>query len=485
MENVQKRSRRRPAAVLVLALAVFVSQLGCGLWEATETPPNLVLIVIDTARADHFGSYGYDRPTTPQIDAFARDAVLYRGARSSAPWTLPAHASIFTGLRAGEHGLHFAAPEPEMRDWSTVGRMRDVARDRLIAALLQARGYDTFGVSNNAWVSPKTELSLGFDHFYLLPVDRKPRDQQVGEWLGARPRSSTAAGQSLELFRWDLARGAIGPPFFAFFNLIEPHFPYIPAPAFRGRFGGEASRLKSMKKQHEHLELEMIAGGMSPDPELLVDLYDEELAQVDAAVGEILDELRARGLYDDALIVITSDHGEHLGEGGRYSHQLSMEPELLEVPLIVKYPRGQRAGTTVEHPLISVADIHQTLLAAAWADNPFAGGWSQNLARPEGFDRAWNLAEYYYSPFYLGLLRKMTPEFDPVPHQQIGRVVYTHEAAHRLEPMPGAESRSTLPREVQAQLTDYLQALDRAGPPAGLQLDEATHQSLRELGYVE
>jgi arylsulfatase A-like enzyme len=392
---------------------------------------------------------------------------------------------MFTGLRAGEHGLHFAPPAPGRASLSPVSGLRAAARDRLLARLLRDRGYGTIGISSNRWISPATELDAGFDHFYLLPPRRLKRERAVAEWLGAPPRTSTAAEQSLELLAKHLDDDSLHRPIFAFLNLIEPHFPYLPERGFAGRFGGDRSTLRALLREHDSLERAMLGGSVQPDPQLLSDLYDEELAQVDAGVGEIFDALRARGLYDDALIVVTSDHGEHLGEDGHYSHQLTMRPELLDVPLIVKYPHNAGAGSTVDLPLASTADVHQTLLAAAWPENPLAGGWSQNLARPEAFDRAWNVAEYYYSLVYLALLEKAAPKFERGVHERIRRVIFTSRGAHPIDSAEAGEAMPGLPSGVSAQVRSYIESLEKGGESPTVTLDAEDLEALRALGYVE
>jgi arylsulfatase A-like enzyme len=476
--------RSAAAAGLVLCGAIGCGREGGPDPDAASVPPDVVLIVIDTARADHFGCYGYPQDTTPNIDAFARDSVLYRGVRSTAPWTLPSHASIFTGLRAGEHGLHWSPEEHPGPPPRLVTALREPARERLLAALLAERGYATFAVSNNRWVSRHTGLDAGFDPFFAIPPGREGL-KTVQRWLGDEAVPETAAEISFALFRRRLDARAIERPFFAFFNLMEPHFPYLPAADQAGRFGGNPRALRQLLHRHPLLELAMLGGSVRPDPRLLTALYDGELATVDAAVGKFFDLLRKNGLYDDALIIVTSDHGEHLGEGARYSHQLSVADELLEVPLIIKYPRGENANTIVEQPLVSLLDLHQTILAAAWPENPLAGGRSQDLGRMETFERAWSLAEYYYSPDYLAQIQRAAPGFHAAPHRVVRRVIVTPEGARELEPTPSPDTFAELPAPVRSELTTYLARLEALGQGEGVPLTPEDLEALRVLGYVE
>lgn len=482
------RRRLRPSqrvglrAVAALSLfACVVVGAGCaGSHEEAHAQPDVVLIVIDTARADRFGCYGYTRDTTPNIDAFARDAVLYRGARSTAPWTVPAHASIFTGLRVGEHGLHWSPQD----DGKLVTTLREPARARLLAALLAERGYTTFGVSNNPWVSDRTGFDAGFDTFYSVAHAAADR-ATLQRWLGDRSLPETTTAVSFDLFRRHLDEHLLDPPFFVFFNLMEPHFPYLPPADHAGRFGGDPEAMQALLDRRLSPELAMLGGVARPDPALLSPLYDEELAAVDAAIGRFFASLQHADRYDDALIIVTSDHGEHLGEAGRYSHQLSVDDALLEVPLLVKYPGNAGAGTVVDAPLVSVTDVHQTVLAAAWPDNPLAGGWSQDLRHVERFARDWSLSEYYYSPTYLDQIQRVAPVFDTAPHRVVRRVVVTPDGAVELADAPSQGELARLPGAVASELNAYLAEIGVQGTTERRRFTSEDLEALRALGYVE
>jgi arylsulfatase A-like enzyme len=461
--------------------------LGCGYGRRVDpaTSPNVVLVVIDTARADHFGCYGYSIPTTPSIDAFSNDAVLYRHARSPAPWTLPAHASMFTGLWPTEHGLHFAPRGRPNQPSATVSFLRKPAQRRLLAARLAARGYTTFGVSNNSWVSEHTGLDEGFDDFFYVPPTQLG-PQALRERLGTEALPATLAAGSVSLLRAGLDAGEIRRPFFAFFNLIEPHFPYLPAESHAGRFGGDPRALRQLMGGNQpQFEFVMMAGGAHPDPSLLTPLYDEELASVDAALEELFTFLRERDLYDDALIIVTADHGEHLGEGSRYSHQLSMDDALLSVPLIIKYPRAAGARGIVDEPLISTIDIYQTVLAAALPDDPPARETSQDLARMDRFRRRFTLSEYHYSPAYLKQLEDAAESFDAAPHKVVRRLIVTSEAKLEIASNDHPSAIASLPAPVRDEVAAYLARVSTLEEGEAAALTPEAIEDLRTLGYLE
>jgi arylsulfatase A-like enzyme len=454
-----------------------VLAVGTGACEkppASPPPPvNVVLIVMDTARADHFSCYGYGLETTPNIDAFARDAVLYRHARAPSPWTLPSHASLFTGLPPGLHGLHWSGIPADGEELPPrLSKLAPAAEGRLLAARLKNRGYATFGVSNNPMISARNRLDGGFDTFLWRP--KPPAEDSRADW-------------SLSLIQKRFAQQEVPEPFFLFLNLIEPHFPYDPPAAFHGRFGGDISKIPT----EERLEMSMVAGARAIDPEALIPLYDEELSHTDDVVGRLLAWLRERGLYRSSLIIITSDHGEFLGEGGRYSHQLSLAPELIWIPLIIKYPGNEYAGTVEESPMVSLTDVYRTVLAAAGAHDPDRETWSQDLRRMDRFSRRWTLSEYFYSVKYLRQLKRLNPDFDVRAHEVVRRLVFSGGEEHLfygddLTPAAGdgREVGASLSDGVLAELDAYLRSPRGATVFDDSLGDADAIEALRALGYV-
>ena len=450
---------------LVTLLAILA---GC----AKPEPPNIVLIVIDTARADHFSCYGYNRETTPNIDEFARDAVLYRNARAPSPWTLPSHASLFTGLPPGAHGLHWSGiPAPEEGELpARISPLAPAAESRLLASVLTERGYRTVGVSNNPWISERTKLNGGFDHFVWRP---RPRGED---------RSS--ADRSLRMIDAYFEREVDRDPFFLFLNLIEPHFLYAPPQAFQGAFGGDPS----IYPERDRLELALLAGAVQFDPLDLIPLYDEELRYVDDVVGDLLDWLRDRGEYENSMIVVTSDHGELLGEQGRFSHQLSVAEELIRIPLIIKYPGNEHAGVAEENPMVSLTDVYETALATSGVSDFESGKWSQDLRHMDRFSREWTISEYFFSAKYLRQLRAQNPDFDAREHEVVKRVVFADGQSHVLR---GDELEATdtnkppLRPEIRTEVEEYVRSLARGVPVDDSQWDEATRDALRALGYAD
>jgi choline-sulfatase len=294
--------------VAVAAALLLAGSAGCRGTRSVATYPDapVVLISIDTLRADHLALYGYQAGSTPRLDALGREAVVFDGAYSHCPLTLPAHASLLTGLLPPRHGV---------RD--NLGFKLKAGQETL-ASRFQRAGRATGGAVSSYVLRRQTGIHAGFD-FYEDALDI----EGAGDSLGAIQRDGAIAVEALS--SWLAARN--GGRLFAFLHLYEPHTPYAPPPA------------------HSSLALP----------------YDGEIAYADALVGRLLDALKARGLYEDALIVVTADHGEGLKDHGEEEHGIFLYREAVHVPLIVRLPRAARGGTRVAGS-VSHVDVAATLL---------------------------------------------------------------------------------------------------------------------------
>ena len=289
---------------LILGVAAAMA-FGCGRGEsAPARHPPVIVISIDTLRSDHLPAYGYRGVRTPAIDALAHDALVFERAYSHCPLTLPSHATILTGLLPAETGI------------------RDNAGFRLdpkaatLAEVLKRNGYAT-GAAVSAYVlRGDSGINRGFDFF----DDRIA--QRAEQSLGGIQRNGVETEGAAE--RWMGEHAA--QPFFFLLHLYEPHAPYDAPEPYRSQF----------------------------QP------YDAEIAAADAVVGRFLDSLKSRGLYDDALIVLLSDHGEGLGDHGEDEHGIFLYREAIQVPLIVKLPHGARAARV--HDTVGLRDVMPAIL---------------------------------------------------------------------------------------------------------------------------
>jgi arylsulfatase A-like enzyme len=327
-------------------LIVQRRQLGA-LPQARPDAPNVLLVVLDTVRARSLDLYGYSRRTSPNLTRFAQRGVVFEHAVAPSSWTLPTHASLFTGLLPHEHLAD--APVPL------------AARFPTLAEALAAGGYQTAGfVANRVYCGVNTGLARGFSHY-------DDRANPVAEMLvGSAPLSlllklalpsvrKTAADVNHEFLRW-LDRRADG-PFFAFLNYFDAHEPYFVPDAAFDHFG----KLSPGQRQRLLHQGPLQQGAQA---EAAVDTYDGAIAYLDHHLGELLAELRRRGLLDNTLVVITSDHGENFGEQGVFGHGWGLFRQQIDVPLVMVYPATISAGRRVPWP-VGLRDVAATILEVA------------------------------------------------------------------------------------------------------------------------
>jgi len=332
--------------------------------------PNIVLIVMDTARAANMSLYGYKRQTTPRLQEFAHDAVVFQNAISSAPWTLPAHATLFTGLPSY---LHFATNSDNM-EYPPVPLAEHYDT---LAEILHSNGYKTGAVvANTAVLSPKFGLSQGFEFFWWgkvktasLFIDSVFRGISsyfpsisidfINTICGLSDLNNAACINQVSL-SWIKNHTLTKRPWLLFINYMETHgTTYLPSP-----FSDMFSVLP-----HQNYILRNPATGLPKrlDPRFVEEKcgwYDNEMACLDFEIGELLNRLKECKLYNDTLIVVTSDHGELLGEHEDFGHSYWLYQELLHVPLIVKYPQGKNGGQT-SGKAVQNSDIFAEILEQA------------------------------------------------------------------------------------------------------------------------
>ena len=362
---VRSRAHRVDGLAPRLALLAPAWLLGCGGGAREELPPNVLLIVLDTLRADHVSCYGAPRPT-PSLDALAAEGTRYEHVSSSAPWTVPSHASLFTGRDPHTHGAHSFWVD----EFTGVDNVYGLVQgETTLAEVLAEEGYDTGGVVANAmYLKPAFGLSQGFAHWSVSRV-RAPRlNQEALEWIDARPA---------------------GRPWFLFLNYMDAHRPYnVEALPGEEEIPPRESSALLLDALYERV---MIAG---EEPGELAGRIREQYARavrnLDLALGELFTGLRARGLWDDLVLVVTSDHGEYFGEHGLVEHSKDVYQEALEVPLIVKEPR-QAAGRTVGERASSAHVPHLVLQAIG------GGVAARNVARFPARPGDPVLAENHYS----------------------------------------------------------------------------------------
>jgi arylsulfatase A-like enzyme len=349
----------------------------------TSSHPNLVLITLDTVRADHLSCYGYRRPTTPHLDGFAARGVLFESVAASSSWTLPSLASIFTGLLPHQHGADWAVPLDD-ESWT-------------LARILQSKGYETAGFNANPFYGlAGWGLDEGFDVYdddsYTL------RHNLAVTFVGQsalrflydrlirynRFDRRDAADLNGDVARWYHSRDP-SRPFFLFINYMDAHRPYLPPAPYDHRFGKIPRRLLARltaplqdgHPRHPYTRQER---------QDLLNGYDNSLAYLDDQIGNLVRVIRSRPGGENTIFIVTSDHGEGFGEHGTYDHGWNLYSEVLRVPLILwgrGIPTGVRVPDLVPNRRLFATAIDLALgLKGSIAQASLAGYWTHHHSPP-------------------------------------------------------------------------------------------------------
>ncbi len=420
--------RTRLASVARLAgITVAVSSVACS-GPSDEVPAvaagaPVVLISIDTLRADRLPVYGYGGVETPAIDAFRRDAVLFESAYSHVPLTLPSHTSVFTGMLPPEHGV---------RDNLGV-QIERAGELPFLPRRLREAGYRTAAMVSTFVLQAASGISEGFEVYN----DTRQADSQSLELL-------RDGAETLEQAKRWLDGNATSGPFLLFFHIYEPHTPYRPPQPFASRYA---------------------------DP------YDGDVAYADRLVGELLERLKSLGVYDEALIVLFSDHGEGLGDHGEQEHGVFLYRETQWVPLLLKLPGNARAGDTISRP-VGLYDIYPTVLELLdlEVESEVSG---VSLLRDDVEPGRTIYAETYYPRSHLGWSELATLIGDRYQYIDAPR-----PELYDLDTDPAQQTNLIRDqRRVASELRADLHAIDPNYEPPG-EADAETMAQLAALGYV-
>ncbi|MDH3201042.1 MAG: sulfatase-like hydrolase/transferase [Myxococcales bacterium] len=436
------------AAICAISVALIWGCERSASDDVGSARPNVVVITIDTLRADRLGCYGYKPARTPHIDKLATQGVRVEHAIAPAPTTLPSHTTIFTGLEPPAHGVRdnasFLVPDEAVT----------------LAERLKAEGYRTQAFVSAMVLHRMYNLHQGFDGY----EDQLWREEQ-GEVFLNRERSGQRTMDLVLQWLDGPAASSKDAPFFLWVHLFDPHAPYVPP------------------------EEDAKA---SPTP------YDGEIASVDRQVGRLMESLRRKKILDDTVLVFTSDHGESLGEHGEATHAVFIYESTVHVPLIVRYPRKLPAGKIYPGPA-RLVDVMPTILGllelepsatqgtdlgapiAGTAPPPTFTQYSESL-HPE--------LEYGMAPLFGIRVGDLTYIRAPRP-ELYNRAKDPGETRNLLEPSAaksdpaGASTAGAQAMELDHELTKTLAALERGAlRPKAKPVDQDTVEMLRALGYV-
>lgn len=486
------------ARLLLAALAVVMTVAGCGgRPPAGGWRPNVIIVLVDTLRADRMGFLGNDRGMTPFLDALAARSAVFERAYPSSSWTAPSVASLFTSRYPTQHGqtaLGLALP----------------ATVPTLAATLAEAGYTTAAISGHGGMAPQLGTARGFEVARLVSGPAGPLAKASGEavtaqaleWLDGRSEAQRAR------------------PLFLYLHYMEPHTPYDAPPEILDRVlarRGDVARARTVTDRaadhvldaHAHMGLpvERAARDRSrdvplTDAELLQgvnDLYDAEVVTIDQRLAVLFAGLGERGLLDDALVVFTADHGEELLEHGKLGHGLALFEESLHVPLLIETTR--RPAPARIRTVVSLLDVAPTVLAAIGVPPPagFEGQSLWPLIDAHAGGRGWLAAARQalgappggisFSELYPLLGTRQPQPIRAVIRGDRKLIVGAKgaETAFDLAADPGEQAPLGDDPERQALrqlLDDFAVRVSRAAPAGEARpLDEATRQRLRALGY--
>ena len=468
------------AFVAALAAATLLDgqPANAALGDARATPPgdasNVLVIVVDTLRADHLPGYGYEGIATPNLDAFAQDAIRFDQAFANSSWTRPSFATILTGRYSTNHGVMSKS---------------DSLPDELVTLpeALRAAGWYTAGVATNFNVAPYFNFHQGFDEYrYLEPEFVLGADdtaaklllvqflrQRIEKWRAVRgevlPGTAYRDAQTVNAEIGAFLDRAPRAPWMLFVGYMDPHDPYFEHPYDGSGYARAAHQRPGVEEATE-----------------LTRLYDGEIVYWDAQLGRLLGDLRRRGLYDDMTIVIMADHGEELADHGGFWHGTTLYDEQVRIPMYFKLPQSVRGGTVVRH-WVQTVDVMPTLLQRAGVPTPHG---VQGGDMFQGTDTVYAWESHEGNNLESIRERRGTDEHKIITANPGNPRGLAPVELFRVDEDPGerrdlsTERPDDLRTSMEALLEARRSSREGAVQSRSVQMDEESEQRLRNLGYV-
>ena len=440
--------------------------------------PDIVLISIDSLRYDHLGSYGYPRQTSPTMDAIAAEGMRFEHAVSTTSWTLPSHAAMFTGLYDSTHGV-----------FDNGHHLRDSFVT--LAEVLRDAGYETAGFYGGPYLHPTFGLDQGFDT-YTSCMTRIPdslSDQEIRESAQTTRAEShadiTGPRTSQKVREW--LQTISGRPFFLFLHMWDVHYDYIPPERYVNFFDPDYEG--NLDSRGFTTNGRINADMPERDFQHLLALYDGEIRFTDDILAQIFAALDQVGRFDDALIVITADHGEEFFEHGRKGHHRTLFDEVIRIPLIIRWPGKLAAGRVIQDQ-VRIIDLMPTLLSLAGIDAPQSGKQGRDLSplmRGESLASEPALAELLLNDGNMRALRNNQEKLISYGGQRFRYYDLTADSREQ-NPLPHDNERFLRAERSLRAITDSALSLgDQMSRDnrSDTVLDPAVCRRLRALGYLD
>lgn len=457
----------RPVFLVGAIFLVMAVVAGFGYGCTKKEKPPVIIVIFDTLPAGHVSCYGYSRSTTPHIDWLAEDGIRFEHAIAPAPWTLPSIASILTGTFPSRHSAGFHLDPPTVSD-----RRLAPLRPEMVTlpSLFQEKGYQTAGIFNNPFTHPGYGLDKGFDTYNYVGGDN----------LLIR-RATEVVNNAVEWIELHKKK-----PFFIVVHFFDPHLAYDPPLHFAMPYISDyKGRVKIPFSPHP----KDIRSGKIPlsdeDKKFVIGLYDGEVTATDFELGRFIAYLKENGIYDKALIVLTADHGEEFWERGSFEHGHSLHREVVEVPLIIKFPGIESPGQVVGE-YVSLVDIFPTIAEFMGWPLPFSldgislyprGGRLRVLPHTVVTENT------HYGPqqqaFY-------DDGFKLIVNRETGKMqVYDlkNDPSEQKDMLGKIDLPDSVKSQVQKMAKDLEEAMKNQVPEAA-KIDAETLEKLKSLGYI-
>ncbi len=425
---------------------------------------NVVVLLVDSLRADHMSLYGYHRDTTPNITAFAKQATVYKNAISQAPWTIPSVSSLFSCLYPAVHGIYDAY----FKDGKRISKVLD-KKLATVAEILNNKGYATGAFVANRLITEKKFYDQGFDYFSSINDKTKPLAEEVNvqalAWLETNKHK----------------------PFFMYVHYQDVHSPYSSPEPFDSMYHTQAKRILNAKEKRR---CRFFYKKGHNDLNYYIDRYDGAINYIDCHINQFIDRLNKLGLMDNTMVIITADHGESFLEHGFASHGFTVYNPEIRVPLIVKFPK-QIPYTKFTNDIIQLIDVTATIIEVTGCAFPYKINGISLLADYSGERTCFSqeLSSHVYGPPKISMI---TGNYKAIYAPLKKRIIKLYNYINDPEEKNNLISRKKhMVKELQQVIISRTETMRAEGKRMGLsqkpikfKMTERQKQSLKALGYI-